>query len=76
MLSEAVALSPQWLVVVGHYPVYSRGEHGDISELKVYLLPLLQKYAVDVYLCGHDHIAKHLVSPDGMHVFVNGAGEN
>lgn len=53
-------LNPTWLIVVGHYPIFSRGEHGDISELKEYLLPLLIKYKVNAYICGHDHISEHL----------------
>lgn len=46
--------------MAGHYPVFSAGDHGDIAELKQYLLPLLVKYNVDAYLCGHDHISEHL----------------
>ena len=53
-------LKPTWLLVVGHYPIFSRGEHGDISELKEYLLPLLIQYKVNAYLSGHDHISEHL----------------
>jgi tartrate-resistant acid phosphatase type 5 len=42
-----------WLVVVGHYPVFSGGEHGETPELQSFLRPLLEKYQVDMYLCGH-----------------------
>ena len=42
--------------VMGHYPVFSAGRtHGDTEELKRDLLPLFQRYHVDVYLSGHDH---------------------
>ena len=61
MLNESqTVVKPTWLIVVGHYPIYSSGEHGDISELKEYLLPLLLKYNVHAYFCGHDHISEHL----------------
>ena len=59
-LQEAALNPPSWLLVVGHYPVFSAGEHGDTTELKTYLLPLLEKYNVDAYFCGHDHISEHL----------------
>jgi tartrate-resistant acid phosphatase type 5 len=59
-LQKAAVDQPSWLIVAGHYPVFSAGEHGDTNELKTYLLPLLQKYNVDAYMCGHDHISEHL----------------
>lgn len=49
-----------WLLVAGHYPIFSRGEHGDMSELIENLLPLLIQYNVSLYICGHDHISEHL----------------
>ena len=51
---------PTWLLVAGHYPIYSQGEKGDNSELITYLLPFMTKYGVHAYLCGHDHINEHL----------------
>jgi len=52
--------SSDWLIVVGHYPVFSGGEHGDTDDLVQHLLPMLLKYNVDMYLCGHDHTMQHL----------------
>jgi 3',5'-cyclic AMP phosphodiesterase CpdA len=51
---------PTWLFVVGHYPVFSPGSHGDTDELLLYLQPLLEQYRVDAYICGHDHLSAHL----------------
>ena len=73
MLSDAVSKRPTWLLVVGHYEVFSAGDHGDMSEMKQYLLPLLQKYNVDAYICGHDHISEILTYGDQVYV-VAGAG--
>eukprot|EP01041_Mallomonas_annulata_P001341 gene1341-2590_t len=64
---------PSWLIVAGHYPIYSSGEHGDISELLANLLPLLIEFGVDCYFSGHDHISEHL-SDGNIHYFVAGAG--
>ena len=44
-----------WIIVAGHYPVYSVADHGDTPEMVEAVLPLLEKYGVDAYLCGHDH---------------------
>ena len=57
MLVEVIRNNPTWLLVAGHYPIFSTGEHGDTSELKSYLLPLLVKYKVHAYFCGHDHFS-------------------
>jgi len=50
----------KWIIVTGHHPVFSASAvHGDTEELKVLLKPLLQKYNVDFYICGHDHNFEH-----------------
>ena len=60
MLEEATAMAAQWIVVVGHYPVFSAASNGDNEEMQMYLQPLLEEYNVDAYLCGHDHTSEHL----------------
>lgn len=58
MLDAASQKEPTWLLVAGHYPIFSIGEHGDNSELQSYLQPLLRRYNVDAYFCGHDHLSE------------------
>ena len=62
----------KWKIVFGHYPIYSNGSHGDTPQLQVYLLPLLKKYGVHLYLSGHDHSICH--KQDGVHCIVSGCG--
>jgi tartrate-resistant acid phosphatase type 5 len=62
-----------WKFVVGHYPVYSIGEHGDTPSLKYYFQPVLETYGVDAYICGHDHTLQHL-SKGGVEYYVSGNG--
>src|ERR1035437_1054494 len=51
-----------WKIVVGHHPIYSSvGNHGNTKELIDDVLPLLQKYGVRIYLCGHEHFLQYLV---------------
>lgn len=73
MLQEATLAYSTWLVVIGHYPVYSSGEHSDTSEMVSYLDPLLRQYNVHAYICGHDHVSEHL-QKNGIEYFVAGAG--
>jgi acid phosphatase len=70
--SLAASTAP-WKIVVGHHPFFSGGMHGDQPELIAQVLPLLQKYQVQAYFCGHDHDLQHLVS-DKVNIFVSGGG--
>lgn len=53
-----VSTSP-WKIVMGHYPLYSNGPHGDTIEMIDKLEHLFIKYKVNLYLAGHDHICSH-----------------
>lgn len=55
-MSESTA---DYLLVAGHYPVYSVCEHGTTDQLVENLKPLLEKYGAH-YLSGHDHCQEHL----------------
>jgi tartrate-resistant acid phosphatase type 5 len=64
----------RWNIVVGHHPIYAAaGTHGDTKELNVEILPVLQKYGVKIYFCGHDHVLQHLVHGN-VNFFVCGGG--
>lgn len=69
-LAAAVTTS-NWILVAGHYPIYSIGEHGDDQFLIDDLLPLLLEYKVHAYLAGHDHSHQHILK-DGLHHIIAG----
>jgi 3',5'-cyclic AMP phosphodiesterase CpdA len=70
VLSRSTA---KYRIVVGHHPIASASPfHGDCPDLEQRLLPLLRRYGVNVYLCGHEHDLQHLVC-DGLHHVVCGA---
>ena len=62
----------KWIIVFGHYPIYSNGCHGNTRELHTHLLPLLKKYKVHLYLSGHDHNISYY--KDEVHCLVSGCG--
>jgi len=62
----------RWLIVAGHYPIYSVGVNCDNKILAANLMPLLQKYNVHMYLAGHDHNHQYISMKDGIRYVVSG----
>jgi acid phosphatase type 7 len=51
----------QWVVVFFHHPPYSKGAHNtdwqiQSVDIRKVILPILDKYHVDIVLCGHTHV--------------------
>jgi hypothetical protein len=67
-----------WVVLVGHHPVYSaHPSRGNTKELVQYLNPVLNKFDVDFFIGCHDHIFQHLKDPGSkIDYFVNTAGSS
>lgn len=71
---QALAASTaDWKVVVGHHPIYSGNPSGGSGDLQARLDPLLQRYAVPLYLNGHDHDLQHVLR-GATHYVCTGAG--
>ena len=53
-----------FIVVAGHHPIFSISTHGPTKILVDELLPILEKYNVNFYVCGHDHQLQFLKYKD------------
>ena len=65
----------EWLIVMGHWPVYSFRGNGPTKEL-ANVLAWMRNVKADAYLCGHDHALQHIIGGDALDpVFLaSGAG--
>eukprot|EP01004_Peranema_trichophorum_P005434 NODE_4294_length_1192_cov_42.990645_g3789_i0.p1 GENE.NODE_4294_length_1192_cov_42.990645_g3789_i0~~NODE_4294_length_1192_cov_42.990645_g3789_i0.p1 ORF type:complete len:327 (+),score=50.53 NODE_4294_length_1192_cov_42.990645_g3789_i0:39-1019(+) len=73
--STLASSTADYLIVAGHYPVWSICEHGPTKYLVDNVKPLLEKYHVSAYLAGHDHCAEYLVDPnDSAQIQYHGVG--
>lgn len=65
-LEDALAShQADWVIVVGHHPIFSAGDHGDSRKLLKHLAPLLRYHGVDAYIAGHDHDQQLLLDVTG-----------
>lgn len=77
-LDKALAASQaKWKLVVGHHPLYAytNKSESERSDMRKHVEALLNKYQVDMYLCGHIHNFQH-IKPAGSNVeyLVNSSG--
>jgi len=68
------ASTANYILVAGHYPVYSACEHGNTATLITNLKPLLEKYGAH-YLSGHEHCQEHIKETgSNVNYFITGMG--
>ncbi|HTD27918.1 MAG TPA: tartrate-resistant acid phosphatase type 5 family protein [Xanthomonadaceae bacterium] len=73
--AELAKSKAKWKFVVGHHHVYSGGKRSTQIELEQAIVPLMKKYGVQVYLCGHEHDLQVIQRPGGKITYlVSGAG--
>ena len=77
LLAASEDPSVAWIIVVGHYPVFSNGHqhpgHDGGAAMRKLILPMLIKYGVDAYISGHDHTLQH-IGASGVHFIVSANG--
>ena len=60
--STLCASSEKWKIVVGHHPIYAETSKNiqERLDMQKRVDPILKKYGVDMYICGHIHTFQHL----------------
>lgn len=72
-LNEALAsLSGKWTVVIQHHSPFSAGYHGSHTPSRDNLVPLYERYGVDLVLSGHDHDYQRSDKINGVTYVVSG----
>lgn len=58
---DLAATTRQWIVVIFHHPPYAKGTYNsdtsdDLVALRENFIRILERYGVDLVLCGHSHV--------------------
>jgi 3',5'-cyclic AMP phosphodiesterase CpdA len=64
----------KFVAAVFHHPIISSGPYPDEKNLRKRLLPLLEKYGVDVVFVGHEHVYERSLKDGITHVTTGGGG--
>jgi tartrate-resistant acid phosphatase type 5 len=67
------ASTADYLIVGGHYPVFSIAEHGPTNSLQPSRFPYLRDNRVSAYICGHEHNEQHIDVGDGTQYHIIGS---
>ena len=71
------ASTAKWKVVMGHHPIYADTDKSESerTDMQRRVQPLLDKYGVDAYICGHIHNFQHIQAKGSrVQYFVNTSG--
>ncbi|MCX6875062.1 MAG: metallophosphoesterase family protein [Verrucomicrobia bacterium] len=72
LLADLVACQESWIVAFFHHPPYSKGGHDSDTEwnlvrVKDHIVPMLERFGVDLVLCAHSHSYERSVLLDGQY---------
>ncbi len=63
----------KWKICYFHHPLFSDGRHhGPDLDLRTRLLPIFERYGVNVVFSGHEHVYQRMVPQDNIYFFVLG----
>lgn len=63
----------KWKICYFHHPLFSEGRaHGPDLDLRAQLMPLFERYGVDVVFSGHEHVYERIQAQDNITQFILG----
>ena len=70
--TELAKSTADFKIVLGHHPIFAETskDESECLDMQKYVLPLLQKYGVDLYFSGHIHNFQVIKKPGNKTVFV------
>jgi 3',5'-cyclic AMP phosphodiesterase CpdA len=71
---DLAASDAKWKIVFFHEPPFSFGRHGSNLHVQTDLVPVFERYGVDLVLSGHDHLYERLAPKNGVTYVVTGGG--
>lgn len=68
----------QWVVVVGHHPLYAETDKSieEQENMRQHVGTILNKYHVDMYVCGHVHSFQHIRVKDSKIDYIVNSSES
>jgi hypothetical protein len=75
---DLAANTNDWTIAMWHSPPYSKGSHdsdnlfdnfGNMTDMRANIVPILERYGVDLVLCGHSHNYERSFLMDGHYGF-------
>ena len=72
--NKLIEPKPQWRIVALHHHIFSSGIFGIDHSLVEHLVPLLEKYNVDMVLCGHEHNYERSEKKGVTYILTGGGG--
>ncbi|MEA2065968.1 MAG: metallophosphoesterase [Thermotogota bacterium] len=64
----------EFTIVVTHHPPYSYSSHGDTYFMKLILVPLFERYNIDLVISGHDHSYQRIEKGNIDYIVTAGGG--
>ncbi len=74
LADDLAATDQPYVVVFGHHPPYSSGDHGSSEGVRARLAPILAENHVQLMLTGHDHHYERTNPIEGVTYIVTGGG--
>jgi 3',5'-cyclic AMP phosphodiesterase CpdA len=71
--SQLKSSDAKWKIAFFHHPLFTSAKfHGSDIDLRKQLMPILEKYGVNVVMSGHEHVYERIKPQSGIYFFVIG----